>query len=67
MPRPLSQITCVVPPHRRAVEAFLGAVFPLVTRTVEDSAESVLRAITLPARAVAGRYMHNDSISYPNR
>ena len=45
----------------------LNALFPLLLRTPDSSAGSMMRAITLPSSQLAGKYMHNDKIGRPTR
>lgn len=49
------------------VAPILNGLYPLLLRTPESSAEAMLIAATAPAGKVAGRYMHNDRLSRPDK
>jgi hypothetical protein len=49
------------------VAPVLNCLYPLLLRTPDSSAEAMLIAATAPAGKVAGRYMHNDRLSRPDK
>ncbi|KAF8072364.1 Dhrsx [Scenedesmus sp. PABB004] len=55
-----------LPGLAHVLDPLLAALYPLVLRTPERSADSMLRAATAPAGRVAGRYLHNDSLARPD-
>lgn len=59
--------TSALPGLQAVVTPLLNALFPLLLRTPESSADSVMLAVTGPADRLAGRYMHNDRVTRPTR
>jgi hypothetical protein len=56
-----------LPFMKALVAPVLNCLYPLLLRTPESSAEAMLIAATAPAGKVAGRYMHNDRLSRPDK
>jgi hypothetical protein len=56
-----------LPFMKALVAPMLNCLYPLLMRTPESSAEAMLIAATAPAGKVAGRYMHNDRLSRPDK
>uniref|UniRef100_A0A383VX36 Uncharacterized protein n=1 Tax=Tetradesmus obliquus TaxID=3088 RepID=A0A383VX36_TETOB len=56
-----------LPFMKALVAPILNGLYPLLLRTPESSAEAMLIAATAPAGKVAGRYMHNDRLSRPDK
>ncbi|KAF6253058.1 hypothetical protein COO60DRAFT_1549451 [Scenedesmus sp. NREL 46B-D3] len=56
-----------LPFMKALVVPMLNCLYPLLMRTPESSAEAMLIAATAPAGKVAGRYMHNDRLSRPDK
>lgn len=59
--------TSALPGLQAVVTPLLNVLFPLLLRTPESSADSMMLAVTGPAHRLAGRYMHNDRVTRPTR
>eukprot|EP00879_Flechtneria_rotunda_P017866 GHRR01018726.1.p1 GENE.GHRR01018726.1~~GHRR01018726.1.p1 ORF type:complete len:246 (+),score=80.92 GHRR01018726.1:911-1648(+) len=56
-----------LPFMKHVVTPVLNALYPILMRTPDNSADSMLLAALMPADKVAGRYFHNDRLSRPNK
>lgn len=56
-----------LPGLQAVVQPVLSALYPLLLRTPQNSADSMMKAITAPRAQVAGRYMHNNRVARPAR
>lgn len=56
-----------LPFMKQLVAPLLNCLYPLLLRTPDNSADSMLLAATAPASKVAGRYLHNDRLARPDK
>jgi hypothetical protein len=62
-----STTAAAVPGLQALVTPLLNTLYPLLLRSPESSADSMLLAITGPSARLAGRYMHNSRVARPTR
>jgi hypothetical protein len=56
-----------LPGLQAVVQPVLSALFPLLLRTPDSSADSMMVAVTGPSSKLAGKYCHNDRLARPTR